>query len=61
MQLIDKLLNGRMKDILHIYLKASEIVFMMDLLKDPERLKNALERSGLWPEIAELYQLAVLK
>ncbi|MFT5727789.1 MAG: hydroxyacylglutathione hydrolase [Desulforhopalus sp.] len=61
MQLIDKLLNGRMKDILHIYLKASEIVFMMDLLKDPERLKNALERSGLWPEVAELYQLAVLK
>jgi hydroxyacylglutathione hydrolase len=61
MQLIDKLLKGRVKDIFHIYLKASEIVFMMDLLKDPERLKNALERSGLWPEVAHLYQLAVLE
>ncbi len=59
MQLIDKLLKGRMKDIFHIYLKASEIVFMMDFLKDPERLKSALEKSGLWPEVALLYQLAV--
>ncbi|MFT5697982.1 MAG: hydroxyacylglutathione hydrolase [Desulforhopalus sp.] len=61
MQLIEKLLDGRMKDIFHLYLKASEIVFMMDLLKDPEQLKNALERSGLWPEVAELYRAAMLK
>lgn len=61
MQLIDILLKGRMKDVFHIYLKASEIVFMMDLLKDPERLKDALERSGLWPEVAQLYQFAVLE
>jgi len=60
-QLIDKLLKGRMKDIFHIYLKASEIVFMMDLLKDPKRLENALHESGLWPEVADLYVAAILK
>ena len=61
MQLIDKLLKGRMKDIFHIYLKASEIVFMMDLLEDPERLENALQESGLWPEVADLYVAAIVK
>jgi len=61
MQLIDKLLKGRMKDVLHIYLKASEIVFMMDLLKEPEKLEDALKKSGLWPEIADLYMAAILK
>ena len=61
MQLVDKLLQGRVKDIFHIYLKASEIVFMMDFLKDPGRLKNALERSGLWPDVAELYEAAILE
>lgn len=61
MQLIDKLLNGRMTDIFHLYLKASEIVFMMDLLEAPERLKNALEKSGLWPEVAMLYEAALQK
>lgn len=61
MQLIDKLLKGRMTDIFHIYLKASEIVFMMDFLKDPKRLKTALEQSGLWPEVAALYEAAIRK
>ena len=61
MQLIDKLLDGRMKDIFHIYLKASEIVFMMDLLKDPQRLESALKLSGLWPEVSVLYEAAIQK
>ena len=61
MQLIDKLLKGRMKDVFHIYLKASEIVFMMDLLKDPEKLEDALKESGLWPAVADLYVAAILK
>ncbi len=60
MQLIDKLLKGRVKDVIHIYLKASEIVFMMDLLKDPEKLEDALKESGLWPEVADLYVAAIL-
>lgn len=61
MQLIDKLLNGRMKDVFHIYLKASEIIFMMDLLKAPELLENALRDSGLWPEVGDLYVSAIVK
>ena len=61
MHLIDKLLGGRMQDVFHIYLKASEIIFMMDFLKDPERLKAALEISGLWPEVQSLYKAAVLE
>lgn len=60
MQLIEKLLKGRMKDVFHIYLKASEIVFMMDLLKDPDVLEDALRQSGLWPEVADLYVAAIV-
>ena len=61
MQLIDKLLHGRMKDVFHIYLKASEIVFMMDLLSKPELLETALHESGLWPEVADLYVAAIVQ
>ncbi|MEE4241021.1 MAG: MBL fold metallo-hydrolase [Desulfopila sp.] len=43
----------------HIYLKTSEILFMQDFLKDPERLKNSLEKTGLFHEVAQLYDQAV--
>ncbi len=57
--LIDKLLGGRMTDIFHIYLKASEILFMKDLLKRPELLKQALLEVGLYEDVSDLYQRAV--
>lgn len=57
--LIDKLLGGRMTDIFHIYLKASEILFMKDLIKQPQLLKHALMKVGLYEDVADLYQRAV--
>ncbi len=37
----------------HLYLKASEVVFMQDFLREPERLRQALQRLGLFEPVAE--------
>ena len=36
----------------HIYLKASEILFMQDFLEQPEKLSEALRRIGLYEPVA---------
>jgi hydroxyacylglutathione hydrolase len=59
MLLIDRLLEGRMQDVFHIYLKASEILFMKDFLKQPELLRRSLEEIELFDEVAELFNSAV--
>jgi 2,4-dienoyl-CoA reductase (NADPH2) len=59
MHLIDTLLEGRMKEIFSIYLKASEIIFMKDFLNQPELLRRALEEIGLFDEVAGLFHAAV--
>ncbi len=59
MLLIERLLDGRIQDIFHIYLKASEIVFMKDFLEQPELLRRALEEIGLFEDVAELYYSAI--
>lgn len=59
MVLIDTLLNGRVQEIFHIYLKASEIVFMKDFLNQPELLRRALEEIGLFDDVASLFHSAV--
>lgn len=59
MLLIERLLKGRMQDVFHIYLKASEILFMKDFLKQPELLRKSLEEIGLFGEVAELFHSAV--
>jgi 2,4-dienoyl-CoA reductase (NADPH2) len=56
---IEKLFNGRMSDVLHSYLKASEIVFMQDFLARPELLRGALEKAGLFASCKALYQQAI--
>lgn len=58
--LMDKLLEGRVTDVFHVFLKASEIVFMLDLLKQPKRLRDSLERAGLWPEVQPFYEAAII-
>jgi len=60
MLLIDKLLNGRVQDVFHMYLKTSEIVFMKDFLEQPELLRRALEEIGLFDDVAELFHFACL-
>ena len=59
MVLIDKLFNGKVQDVFHIFLKASEVFFMKDFLKNPELLRSALENSGLFQNVKELYESAV--
>jgi 2,4-dienoyl-CoA reductase (NADPH2) len=59
MVLMDTLLDGRMQDIFHIFLKASEIVFMKDFLNQPELLRLALEEIGLFDDVSELFHSAV--
>ncbi|MGB3209334.1 MAG: MBL fold metallo-hydrolase [Desulforhopalus sp.] len=59
MLLIDKLLNGRVQDVFHMYLKASEIVFMKDFLNQPKLLRSALEEIGLFNDVSGLFYSAV--
>lgn len=44
-----------MTDPFHIYLKASEIVFMKDLLERPELLIGALKQIGLYAAVSESF------
>lgn len=53
--LIRKLIGDRMQNVFHIFLKGSEILFMKDLLARPELIREALEKIGLFDEVAELF------
>ena len=57
-RLVDILLKGRMTEIFHIYLKASEIVFMKDLLDAPDLLESALKSAGMFNEMSDLFYSA---
>lgn len=55
--LIDRLFGEKKLPLFHIYLKASEIIFMQDLLQDPQRLQTALvEADMLEPLIDKFHQ-----
>ena len=58
MTMVAKLLNEQVKDPFHSYLKVSEIVFMIDLMAQPEILRRALEEIGLFAEVKDLYHAA---
>jgi hydroxyacylglutathione hydrolase len=58
--LVDILLKGRMTEIFHIYLKASEIVFMKDLLEAPELLESALKSAEMFDEMSDLFYSATV-
>ncbi len=51
--LIERLFADRPMPIFHTYLKASEILFMQDLLLEPLLLKQALEEVGLFTALAD--------
>lgn len=59
MVLIDKLLNGRMTDTMHIFLKCSEIIFMKDFLQHPDLLRRSLVEIGIFHEVEELFEKAI--
>jgi 2,4-dienoyl-CoA reductase (NADPH2) len=58
-EIIEKLFGGSIKDVFHIYLKASEIIFMQDFLERPEMLRASLEDIGLFDDLAEQFCHAV--
>jgi len=54
-RIIDHIFQGRLTEPFFVYLKASEIVFMLDFLEDPVLLKGALEKIGLFDRVSTLY------
>jgi 2,4-dienoyl-CoA reductase (NADPH2) len=54
-KIIETVLNKSMTDVFHIYLKASEILFMQDFLAHPEKLGDALRVIGLFDKVADQF------
>ena len=54
-RIIRLLIGERMQEVFTMYLKGSEIVFMRDFLANPDLLQAALEKIGLFDEVAELF------
>jgi glyoxylase-like metal-dependent hydrolase (beta-lactamase superfamily II) len=54
--LIEQLFKGRLIEPFFIYLKVSEIVFMLDFLENPALLKFSLEQIGLFERVSDLYE-----
>jgi 2,4-dienoyl-CoA reductase (NADPH2) len=55
-RIIDTIFGKDMLEPFHIYLKASEIVFMKDFLSEPDRLRRALTTIGLFAGVADMYK-----
>jgi len=53
--IIEQLFKGRLIEPFFIYLKISEIVFMLDFLDHPALLKASLEQIGLFDQVRERY------
>lgn len=54
-EVIHRLFGKSLEDPFHIYLKASEVVFMLDFLRKPELLQESLSSIGLFSKVAENY------
>lgn len=61
MVLLDKLLGEAVQDVFTLFLKASEVVFMQDLLLRPELLQQALRDIGLFARVEDLFRSAVAR
>ncbi len=55
-KIIEQIFKGRLIEPFFIYLKVSEIVFMLDFLENPELLKASLEQIGLFDTVSTLYE-----
>ena len=53
--IVHKLFGPAMDNPFHVYLKASEIIFMLDFLKRPQRLREALIHLELFDRVAEQF------
>jgi 2,4-dienoyl-CoA reductase (NADPH2) len=57
--LIRQLFKGRISEPFFVYLKVSEVVFMLDLLENPGQLKSALEQIGLFAPVEAQYEAVI--
>jgi len=55
-RVITELFGKQLTEPFHIYLKASEIVFMQDFMKKPEILKQSLEEIDLFEAVVDRYE-----
>ena len=55
-KIIEQIFKGRLTEPFFIYLKVSEIVFMLDFLENPVLLKTSLQQIGLFDEVSALYE-----
>lgn len=55
-QIINTIFQARQSDPFYIYLKISEVVFMLDFIENPALLKASLEQIGLFDQVSELYE-----
>lgn len=55
-RIINTIFQGRQSDPFYIYLKISEVVFMLDFIENPLLLKASLEQIGLFDQVSELYE-----
>jgi 2,4-dienoyl-CoA reductase (NADPH2) len=54
-EIVDRLFQGRLTEPFFVYLKLSEIVFMLDFLENPGLLKASLQNIGLFDQVAGRY------
>lgn len=54
-EVVDLLFGNTLAEPFFKYLKVSEIVFMRDFLAEPGKLKESLERIGLFDAVSDLY------
>jgi len=55
-EIIERLFQGRLSDPFLVYLKASEILFMLDFIENPALLKASLEQIGLYDKVSQLFR-----
>ncbi|MDD2308676.1 MAG: MBL fold metallo-hydrolase [Desulfuromonadaceae bacterium] len=55
-EIIERLFKGRLVEPFFIYLKVSEIIFMLDFIEQPELLKASLEQIGLFEQARHRYE-----
>ena len=55
-EMIEQLFQGRLSDPFLVYLKVSEVVFMLDFIENPALLKASLEQIGLYDKVSALYR-----
>jgi len=54
-EIIERLFLGRLTEPFLVYLKVSEVVFMLDFIENPALLKASLEQIGLFDSVGELF------